>query len=102
MGTGLRVMQRWIEAESAPCARRRQARLRPRIAIRHGTEAGFVSLGGRRVSVRQPPMRTADAVARGAGAGQEAFCSTELLGRESFIVIADDTPKRSQRTGGHR
>jgi len=59
-----------------------------------------VSLGGRRVSVRQPPMRTADDVARGAGAGQEAFCSTELLGRESFIVIVRDTPEPSQRTRG--
>jgi hypothetical protein len=39
-------------------------------------------------------------VARGAGAGHELFCSTDVLGRESFIVIADETPKRSQRTGG--
>jgi hypothetical protein len=46
------------------------------LATRHGTEAAFVSLAGRRVSVRQPSMRTADDVARGACAGQAAFRST--------------------------
>jgi hypothetical protein len=44
-------------------------------------------------------MRTADDVARGEGAAQEAFCSTELLGRQSLVVVADDTPKQSAHRG---
>jgi hypothetical protein len=59
-----------------------------------------VSLACRRVGARRLRRGTADAAARGAGAGQDLFCSTDLLGRESFIVIAGDTPKPSQRTRG--
>jgi hypothetical protein len=32
----------------------------------------------------------------------ELFTWTEVLGRRSFVVIADDTRKRSEHTGAHR
>ena len=52
-----------------------------RTAVRHGSEPGQVTLGGRRVRVRRPRVRTAD------GAGElpvptyQAFTATELLDR---------------------
>ena len=40
-----------------------------RTAVRHGTEDGSVTLGGRRVPVRRPRVRTADRTDGGGGAG---------------------------------
>jgi hypothetical protein len=51
-----------------------------RIAVRHGTDAGSVSLGGRRVSVRRLRAHRDDAGEAPVSA-YELFCSTELLGR---------------------
>src|SRR4051794_16055916 len=40
-----------------------------RTAVRHGSEAGSVTLGGRRVPVRRPRVRAADGSGGGAGGG---------------------------------
>lgn len=50
-------------------------------AVRHGSEAGLVTLGGRRVAVRRPRMRTADGTAELPVPSYELFSSTEILGR---------------------
>jgi putative transposase len=52
-----------------------------REAVRHGSEAGSVTLGGRRVPVRRPRMRTADGAAEMPVPSYELFSSTEILGR---------------------
>lgn len=52
-----------------------------RTAVRHGSEAGSVTLGGRRVPVRRPRVRAADGSGEVAVATYEQFSSTELLGR---------------------
>jgi putative transposase len=52
-----------------------------RAATRHGTEAGSVTLGGRRVPVQRPRMRTADGSGEVPVPAYELFTSTELLGK---------------------
>lgn len=51
-----------------------------RSAVRHGSEDGSVTLGGRRVPIRRPRVRTADGSAEVAVPAYELFASTELLG----------------------
>ena len=51
-----------------------------RAAVRHGSENGSVTLGGRRVPVRRPRVRSADGTAEVAVPAYEVFTSTELLG----------------------
>jgi len=49
--------------------------------VRHGSEAGSVTLGGRRVPVARPRMRAADGSGELAVASYEPFSRTEVLGR---------------------
>jgi len=51
-----------------------------RTAVRHGSEDGSVSLGGRRVPVRRPRVRSADGTTEVAVPAYDLFSSTELLG----------------------
>jgi putative transposase len=51
-----------------------------RTAVRHGSEDGSVTLGGRRVPVRRPRVRSADGTTELAVPAYEVFTSTELLG----------------------
>ena len=51
-----------------------------RTAVRHGSEDGSVSLGGRRVPVRRPRVRSADGTTEVAVPAYDLFASTELLG----------------------
>ena len=50
-------------------------------AVRHGTEAGSVTLGGRRVPVQRPRMRAADGRGELPVPAYELFSRTEVLGR---------------------
>ena len=81
VGAGLQVMSQLMGADvSAVCGPR--GRHDPdRGATRHGTEAGSVTLGGRRVPVRRPRVRTADGSGEVAVPAYELFNSTEALGR---------------------
>ena len=49
--------------------------------MRHGTEAGSVTLGGRRVPVRRPRVRAVDGSGELAVPSYELFSDTEILGR---------------------
>ncbi len=81
VGAGLQVMQQLMEADvTAGCGPR--GRHDPdRTATRHGTERGSVTLGGRRVPVSRPRVRTADGAGEVSVPTYELFTSTELLGR---------------------
>jgi hypothetical protein len=50
-----------------------------RAAVRHGTEQGTVTLGGRRVPVRRPRVRAADRTGELPVPSYQVFASTELL-----------------------
>lgn len=57
VGAGLQVMQQLMEADVTAACGPRGKHDPDRTAIRHGTEAGSVMLGGRRVPVRRPWVR---------------------------------------------
>jgi hypothetical protein len=50
-----------------------------RTAVRHGSDAGSVVLGGRRLPIRRPRVRTADGTGEVAIPSYELFSSTEIL-----------------------
>lgn len=60
VATGLSVMQAMFEAEVSAVAGPRGKHDPNRTAVRHGTEKGSVTLGGRKVPVGRPRARTID------------------------------------------
>jgi transposase-like protein len=80
VGTGLQVMQGLMEADvtevAGPTGRHDPART----AVRHGTERGSVTLGGRRVPVSRPRVRAADGSGELSVPTYELFNGTEILG----------------------
>jgi len=80
VGTGLQVMGAIIDEGVTALAGPKFKHDPDRTAVRHGTEAGSVVLGGRTVPVRRPRVRTADGSAEVAVPAYELFSSTELLG----------------------
>jgi len=80
VGTGLQVMDALIEESVTALAGPKFKHNADRAAVRHGTEAGSVVLGGRKLPVRRPRVRTADGTAEVAVPAYELFSATELLG----------------------
>ena len=60
VGVGLGVLAEMMEAEVDEVVGPKGKRNPERTAVRHGHEAGEVTLGGRRVGVQRPRARTAD------------------------------------------
>ncbi len=87
VGTGLQVMQQLMEGDVAAVCGPRGKHNPDRAATRHGTEAGSVTLGGRRVPVRRPRVRASDGSGEVPVAAYELFNSTELLGRMAMETI---------------
>ena len=84
VGAGLQVMVAMMAADvEASCGPRGQHDP-DRAATRHGSEAGSVTLGGRRLPVRRPRVRAADKSGELPIASYEAFTSTEILGRKAM------------------
>ena len=80
VGAGLQVMQVMMEENVTGLCGPKGRHLPDRAAVRHGTEDGAVVLGGRKVRVRRPRVRTADRTAEVPVAAYETFSSSELLG----------------------
>jgi hypothetical protein len=53
-----------------------------RAAVRHGSEPGQVTLGGRRVRIRRPRVRSADGTRELPVPTYQAFAATELLAQD--------------------
>jgi putative transposase len=66
-----------------------------RTAVRHGHDQGSVTVGGRRVAVQRPRVRTADGSGELPVAAYEVFSSTELLGR----LALERMPGGARRVG---
>jgi len=81
VGAGLQVMAQLMEADVTAVCGPKGKHDPDRAATRHGTEAGSVTLGGRRVPVQRPRMRTADGSGEVPVPAYELFSSTELLGK---------------------
>jgi transposase-like protein len=99
---GLEVMGELVEAEVSELAGPAGKHDPARSVYRHGSEAGRVTLGGRRVPVRRPRVRT---VADGDGAEREVrlesydtFSSVDLLADRMVVsMLAGLSGRRYQR-----
>lgn len=80
VAVGLDVMDELMAAEVTEVAGLRGKHQRARTATRHGAERGTVTLGGRRLPIRRPRVRTADGTAEVPLASYGAFTSSDLLG----------------------
>jgi transposase-like protein len=81
VGSGLQVMGQLMETDVAAACGPKGKHNPGRAAVRHGTEAGSVTLGGRRVPVRRPRVRAVDGSEELLVPAYELFTSTEILGR---------------------
>jgi transposase-like protein len=81
VGTGLQVMTTLMEADVTALAGPKGRHQPGRVAVRHGHEAGSVTLGGRRVPVQRPRVRAADGSGELPVPAYELFSSTEILGK---------------------
>jgi putative transposase len=79
VGTGLEVLQAMLAEDVARLVGAKGRHLPERTAVRHGGEPGQVTLGGRRVRVRRPRVRTADGTREVAVPTYQAFAATDLL-----------------------
>jgi putative transposase len=81
VGTGLQVMAAMF-SEDAERLCGPEGRHNPnRAGYRHGSEAGSVTLGGRRVAVTRPRVRAADGSGELRLPSYDLFSSTEILGQ---------------------
>jgi putative transposase len=80
VGTGLQVLEVLLADDVARLVGAKGRHNPDRVAVRHGSEPGQVTLGGRRVRVRRPRVGTADGTREVAVPTYQAFASTELLG----------------------
>jgi putative transposase len=70
-----------------------------RTAVRHGTEPGQVTVGGRRVRVRRPRVRAADGTRELPVPTYQAFTATELLGQLALERMLAKLSTRRYRVG---
>jgi putative transposase len=81
VGTGLQVLQAMLDQDVARLVGPKGRHNPDRAAVRHGAEPGQVTLGGRRVRVRRPRVRSADGAREVAVPTYQAFAATDLLGQ---------------------
>ena len=84
VGAGLQVMAQLMETDVSAACGAKGKHDPDRAASRHGTEAGSVTLGGRRVPVTRPRVRASDGTGEVAVPAYELFNSTELLGKTAM------------------
>jgi transposase-like protein len=87
VGTGLQVMAAMMDADVTAACGPKGRHDPDRTAVRHGTEKGSVTLGGRRVPVERPRMRATDGTGELPISSYEAFTGTELLGRMAMLKM---------------
>jgi putative transposase len=75
----LQVLQAMLAEDVAGLVGAKGRHIPERTAVRHGSEPGQVTLGGRRVRVRRPRVRAADGTGELSVPTYQAFASTELL-----------------------
>jgi transposase-like protein len=99
VGTGLQVLQAMLAADVdrlvGPKGRHHPAR----VAVRHGSEPGQVTLGGRRVRIRRPRVRTADGASELTVPTYQAFAATELLDQLAVERMLAKLSTRRYRVG---
>jgi hypothetical protein len=81
VGVGLGVLAEMLEAEVDDVVGPKGQPNPDRVAVRHGRQAGEVTLGGRRVAVQRPRVRTADRVSEVPLATYAHFADRDPLSR---------------------
>jgi putative transposase len=102
VGAGLQVMAAMMAADVDGLCGPRGKHDPDRTAARHGTEAGSVTLGGRRLAVRRPRVRAADGTGTSRElpiASYEAFSSTQTLGRKAMEAMLAGLSSRRYHVG---
>ena len=99
VGTGLQVMQQIMDEQVVALCGRPGKHNRERRGYRHGREAGSVTLGGRRIAVERPRVRTADHRGELAVPAYELFSGTELLGAMAMERMLAGLSTRRYRVG---
>jgi transposase-like protein len=99
VGTGLQVMYAMMDADVTALAGPKGRHRPGRVAVRHGSEDGSVTLGGRRMAVRRPRVRAADGSAEIAVPSYELFSGTEVLGRMAMERMLAGLSTRRYRHG---
>ena len=104
VGAGLQVMAQLMEADVTAVCGPRGRHDADRVATRHGTEAGSVTLGGRRVRIRRPRVRAVDGSGELPVPAYEVFNGTELVGEDGHGADAGRgvDPPLSGRVGAGR
>ena len=99
VGAGLQVMVAMMDAEVAAVCGPKGKHDPHRTAVRHGSERGSVTLGGRRVPIERPRMRASDGSGELAVASYELFTSTEVLGRMAMAKMLAGISTRRWQVG---
>jgi putative transposase len=99
VGTGLGVLGSLLEADVDRLVGPKGRHQPDRVAVRHGTQPGRVTLGGRRVRVDRPRVRRADGTAELSLPTWQAFSSTELLDQLAVERMLAKLSTRRYRVG---
>jgi transposase-like protein len=99
VGTGLGVLGSLLEADVDRLVGPKGRHQPDRVAVRHGTQPGQVTLGGRRVRVDRPRVRRADGTAELSLPTWQAFSSTELLDQLAVERMLAKLSTRRYRVG---
>jgi len=99
VGAGLSVMQSLMEESVIALCGAKGKHDPGRSAVRHGSEEGAVTLGGRRVGVRRPRVRTSDGAKELPVPAYELFSSTELLGEMAMAKMMAKLSTRRYEAG---
>lgn len=99
VAAGLQVMTAMMD-ESVTALAGPKGRHQPeRTAVRHGSEAGSVVLGGRRVPVRRPRVRAADGSGEMPVEAYDVFSNSDLLGEIALDRMMAKLSTRRYRAG---
>jgi putative transposase len=99
VGTGLQVLEAILEDDVARLVGPKGRHNPDRTAVRHGSEPGQVSLGGRRVRVRRPRVRAVDGGGELAVPTYQVFAATELLDQLAVERMLAKLSTRRYRVG---
>jgi putative transposase len=99
IGVGLGVLAELLEEEVVEVVGAKGKHNGDRVALRHGHESGEVTLGGRRVAVARPRVRTADGQAEVRLQTYEYFADRDQLARVVLErMLAGVSTRRYRRT----
>src|SRR3954467_15077183 len=100
VGVGLGVVHELMELEVAEVVGPKGKHDPDRVAVRHGHQDGSMTLGGRRVPVRRPRMRSADAGHELSVAVYEYFADRDPLTRAVMDrMLAGVSTRKYARVG---